>query len=107
MLGAKTSSNFVAPILVDVGSCFIWLETEAVLVRCKLNDSVHKIFRALEMLCLMQIANIVLVGRYFSDFFCSRRECSSRTRMNEYNKEFRRDDDGPLSRRGVIRSTSP
>ena len=72
----------------------------------------HKIFRALEMLCLMQIENIVLVGRHFSDFSCSPRECSSRTPINEYNKEFRRDDDpaGPLSKNfscqgGIIRST--
>lgn len=92
----------MAPILVDVGSCFMF-ETEAVPVRC--NDSVHKIFRALEMFCLMQIANIALVGRHFSDFSWPPRECSSRTPMNEYSKHFRRDDDEPLSKEGVIRST--
>lgn len=43
-----------------------------------------KISRALEMLCLMQIANIVLVGRHFS---CSNRECLSRTTKNKHNRE--------------------
>lgn len=36
------------------------------------------------MLCLMQIANIVLVGRHFS---CSDRECLSRTPKNQHNRE--------------------
>ena len=52
-----TSSNLVVPILVDVGSCPIRLENEAVLVvRC--DESKHKELRDLERLRLMQIANM-------------------------------------------------